>query len=72
MFKVRSRGTVFHDYLVRGDKGKSRRVGLMWLKVLSIASATLLLSLVSIHGASAEGGCGAGFHRGEMTGRGGE
>jgi hypothetical protein len=36
----------------------------MCLKVLSVASATLLLSLVSIHGASAEGGCGPGFHRG--------
>jgi hypothetical protein len=36
----------------------------MCLKVLSVASATLLLSLVSIHGVSAEGGCGPGFHRG--------
>jgi hypothetical protein len=34
----------------------------MRFKLLSVAS--LLLSLVSIHGASAEGGCGPGFHRG--------
>ena len=63
LFKVRSCDTVFHDS-PRGDKGKLWRVGLMCLKVLSVASATLLLSLVSIHGASAEGGCGPGFHRG--------
>jgi hypothetical protein len=36
----------------------------MCFKGLSVASATVLLSLVSIHGASAEGGCGPGFHRG--------
>lgn len=36
----------------------------MCLKVLSAMSATLLLSLVCINGASAEGGCGAGWHRG--------
>ena len=40
----------------------------MHLKLLSVASATLLLSLVSIHGASAEGGCGPGFHRGPYGG----
>jgi hypothetical protein len=40
----------------------------MCLKVLSAASATLLLSLVCIHGASAEGGCGPGFHRGPYGG----
>jgi hypothetical protein len=38
----------------------------MRLKLLSFA--TLLLSLVSIHGASAEGGCGLGFHRGPYGG----
>jgi hypothetical protein len=40
----------------------------MRLKLLSVASATLLLSLVSIHGSSAEGGCGPGFHRGPYGG----
>jgi hypothetical protein len=40
----------------------------MRLKLLSVASATLLLSLVSIHGGSAEGGCGPGFHRGPYGG----
>ena len=38
----------------------------MRLKLLSVA--TLLLSLASIHGASAEGGCGPGFHRGPYGG----
>ena len=36
----------------------------MFLKVCWVVSATLLLSLVCIDGASAEGGCGPGFHRG--------
>jgi hypothetical protein len=40
----------------------------MRLKGLSVASATVLLSLVSIHGANAEGGCGLGFHRGPYGG----
>ena len=40
----------------------------MCLKVLSAMSATLLLSLVCINGASAEGGCGPGFHRGPYGG----
>jgi hypothetical protein len=47
-----------HDRLVRGDQGKSRRVRFVCLKVFSAAAATLLLSLVCIHDASAEGGCG--------------
>jgi hypothetical protein len=33
-------------------------------KVVSATLAAFLLSLVCIHGASAEGGCGPGFHRG--------
>jgi hypothetical protein len=32
-------------------------------KVVSAALAAFLLSLVCIHSASAEGGCGPGFHR---------
>jgi hypothetical protein len=36
----------------------------MRAKVLSAVSAAFLLSLVCVDGASAEGGCGAGFHRG--------
>jgi hypothetical protein len=40
----------------------------MSLKVLSVASAATLLSLVCIHSASAEGGCGIGFHRGPYGG----
>lgn len=32
-------------------------------KVLSVASAAVLLSLMSLTSASAEGGCGPGFHR---------
>ena len=40
----------------------------MCLKVLSAMSATLLLSLVCINGASAEGGCGPAFHRGPYGG----
>jgi hypothetical protein len=40
----------------------------MYLKLLSIASVAGLLSLASIHGASAEGGCGPGFHRGPYGG----
>ena len=33
-----------------------------------LSVATLLLSLVSINGASAEGGCGPGFYRGPYGG----
>jgi len=40
----------------------------MCLKLLSVASAATLLSLVCIHSASAEGGCGPGFHRGPYGG----
>jgi hypothetical protein len=40
----------------------------MCLKFLSAASAAILLSLVCIHTASAEGGCGPGFHRGPYGG----
>jgi hypothetical protein len=40
----------------------------MCLKLLLTASAAILLSLVCIHGASAEGGCGPGFHRGPYGG----
>jgi hypothetical protein len=40
----------------------------MSLKLLSVASAATLLSLVCIHSASAEGGCGIGFHRGPYGG----
>jgi hypothetical protein len=40
----------------------------MFLKLLSVASAATLLSLVCIHGASAEGGCGPGWHRGPYGG----
>lgn len=36
----------------------------MRLNVLSAASATILLSLISVDGASAAGGCGPGFHPG--------
>src|SRR5215472_688284 len=47
--------------------GTARKVTegrVMCLKGSSVASATLLLSLVSIDGASAAGGCGPGFHPG--------
>jgi len=37
-------------------------------KMLSAASAAILLSLVSLDGASAAGGCGPGFHRGPYGG----
>jgi hypothetical protein len=40
----------------------------MRLKVFSAASAALLLSLTCIQDASAEGGCGLGFHRGPYGG----
>jgi len=36
----------------------------MRAKLVSAASAAFLLSLVCVDGASAEGGCGPGFHRG--------
>jgi hypothetical protein len=36
----------------------------MCLKLVSAASAAILLSLFCIDCASAAGGCGAGFHRG--------
>jgi len=38
----------------------------MHLKLLSAASAAILLSLFYIGCASAAGGCGPGFHRGRM------
>ena len=37
-------------------------------KAVSAASAAILLSLVCIGSASAEGGCGPGFHRGPYGG----
>jgi hypothetical protein len=40
----------------------------MWPKVLSAASAAILLSLVYIDSASPAGGCGLGFHRGPYGG----
>jgi hypothetical protein len=40
----------------------------MRLKVALAALAALLLSLACIHDASAEGGCGAGWHRGPYGG----
>lgn len=44
--------------------GVTRRISSMRPKGLSAASVAILLSLVCIDGASAAGGCGAGFHRG--------
>jgi len=43
-------------------------VRFMRLKVFLPASAALLLSLACINDASAEGGCGPGFHRGPYGG----
>src|SRR5262249_25467215 len=43
-----------------GDNRKSRKVSLMRLNAMSV---TILLSLVFLDSASAEGGCGPGFHR---------
>ena len=40
----------------------------MGFKLASAVSAAILLSLVCIHSASAEGGCGWGFHRGPYGG----
>jgi hypothetical protein len=40
----------------------------MGLKLLSAAAAAISLSLVSVHTANAEGGCGIGFHRGPYGG----
>jgi hypothetical protein len=40
----------------------------MYAKLLSAASAAILLSLFCIDLASAAGGCGAGFHRGPAGG----
>ena len=40
----------------------------MCSKLLSAASAAILLSLVCVDSASAEGGCGPGFHRGPYGG----
>jgi hypothetical protein len=48
----------------KGHNGSHGRVGSMCWKVLSTASAAILLSLACIDGASAGGGCGHGFHRG--------
>src|SRR6516165_2768156 len=46
-----------------GDNRKSREVSLMRLNAMSAASVAILLSLVFLDSASAEGGCGPGFHR---------
>jgi hypothetical protein len=40
----------------------------MCLRLLSAASAAILLSLVFVQSATAEGGCGIGFHRGPYGG----
>jgi hypothetical protein len=40
----------------------------MCVRLLSAASAAILLSLVFVQSASAEGGCGIGFHRGPYGG----
>jgi hypothetical protein len=40
----------------------------MWLKTFSAAAAAVLLSLACVQNASAEGGCGAGWHRGPYGG----
>ena len=40
----------------------------MYARLLSGAAAVILLSLAWIDGASAEGGCGPGFHRGPYGG----
>ena len=40
----------------------------MYARLLSGAAAAILLSLAWIDGASAEGGCGPGFHRGPYGG----
>ena len=40
----------------------------MRAKILWAGSAAILLSLVSLDSASAEGGCGPGFHRGPYEG----
>jgi hypothetical protein len=40
----------------------------MCLRLLSAVSAAILLSLVFVQSASAEGGCGIGFHRGPYGG----
>jgi hypothetical protein len=40
----------------------------MGFKLVSAVSAAILLSLVFVHDASAEGGCGWGFHRGPYGG----
>jgi hypothetical protein len=39
---------------------------LMYAKTMSAAAAAVLFSLVAIDGATAEGGCGPGFHRNEF------
>jgi hypothetical protein len=39
---------------------------LMYPKTISAAAAAALFSLVAIDGATAEGGCGPGFHRNEF------
>jgi hypothetical protein len=38
----------------------------MYAKTMSATAATVLFSLVAIDGATAEGGCGPGFHRNEF------
>jgi hypothetical protein len=39
---------------------------LMCAKTMSAVAAAVLFSLVAIDGATAEGGCGPGFHRNEF------
>ena len=46
-----------------GDRRKQGEISLMRPKVFSAATAAILVSLVSVDGAIAEGGCGPGFHR---------
>src|SRR5258708_24961831 len=56
-------GAYSRDRFFGGDNRKSREIGLMRLNVLSVASIAILLSLVFLDSASAEGRCGPGFHR---------
>jgi len=48
----------------RGRHRSRRRIGFMYRRLLSAASAAFLLSVFCVDGASAAGGCGPGFHRG--------
>src|SRR5712692_1972759 len=51
-----------------GDNRNHGRVSSMRAKIFSATSAAVLLSLLSLDSASAEGGCGPGFHRGPYGG----